>query len=320
MKRILKAPIASVDFDLRQLEVFSKVVELESFSKAAEEVCLAQASVSERIATLESMVGVRLLDRLGRQAVPTKAGELLYKHAKAILKMKAAAKLELQDFLGLKTGEIRIGGSTIPGEYILPRVIGRFCLEYPDVQVSLSIASSVDIENRVAQGEFELGVVGSKGTQKTLSCQKLWKDDLVLAVPAHHRWAGRKELSLHELGNEPFIARETGSGTLRFLEESLAGAGLKGTDSLRIVARLGTSTAVKEGVKAGVGVSILSAIAVQTEKEAGSVALLKVKGLALQRHFYLVLDRRRKLSPLADAFTRFLLSPSTRGILPTHQD
>ncbi len=116
----------TIDFDLRQLEIFQKVVELKSFSKAAEAVYRAQASVSERIASLENQIGTRLIDRLGRQIVPTRAGELLYKHALLLLDMKKTACLEIQDFLGLKGGVLKIGGSTIPGEYILPKVIGRF--------------------------------------------------------------------------------------------------------------------------------------------------------------------------------------------------
>jgi DNA-binding transcriptional LysR family regulator len=123
MKKDTYHLLPSIDFDLRQLEIFRNVMELGSFSKAADAVCLAQASVSERIATLESMVGTRLLDRLGRQVVPTKAGEILYKHATLLLDMKKTACLEIQDFLGVKRGEIHIGGSTIPGEYILPRLI-----------------------------------------------------------------------------------------------------------------------------------------------------------------------------------------------------
>ncbi|MGD9040910.1 MAG: LysR family transcriptional regulator, partial [Desulfobacteraceae bacterium] len=118
--------MSSIDFDLRQLEIFCKVVENGSFSKAADAVYLAQASVSERIANLEKMVGVRLLDRLGREVVPTKAGELLYKHAVLLLDMKRTARLEMEGFLGVKQGEIHMGGSTIPGEYILPKVIGDF--------------------------------------------------------------------------------------------------------------------------------------------------------------------------------------------------
>ena len=177
----------SVDFDLRQLEIFRKVVDLKSFSKAAKEVFRAQASVSERIATLENMVGTRLLDRLGREVVPTKAGELLYKHAVLLLEMKRTASLEMESFLGIKRGEIHLGGSTIPGEYILPNVIGQFCRQYPSLSVTLTVADTGGIENRVLTGDLELGVVGSKGSEQNLILHELWKDELVLAVPAKHR-------------------------------------------------------------------------------------------------------------------------------------
>ena len=140
MKKPASQKITSIDFDLRQLEIFRKVVELESFSKAADAVFLAQASVSERIATLENMVGTRLLDRLGRQVVPTKAGELLYKHAVLLLDMKRTASLEMQEFLGVRRGEIQMGASTIPGEYILPGIIGLFRKRYPSVSVALTIS------------------------------------------------------------------------------------------------------------------------------------------------------------------------------------
>ncbi|MCJ7616265.1 MAG: LysR family transcriptional regulator, partial [Desulfobacterales bacterium] len=117
---------ALIDFDLRQLEIFCKVVEHKSFSKAASAVFLAQASVSERISNLEEMIGAKLLDRLGREVVPTRAGILLYKNARLLLDMKRTACLEMEDFIGVKQGEIHIGGSTIPGEYILPKYIEQF--------------------------------------------------------------------------------------------------------------------------------------------------------------------------------------------------
>ena len=113
--------MSSVDFDLRQLEIFCKVVELGSFSRAADAVFLAQASVSERIATLERMVGTRLLDRLGRRVEPTKAGELLYKHAVLMLEMKKTARIEMESFLGLKQGEIKLPKSSLKNRIRSPQ-------------------------------------------------------------------------------------------------------------------------------------------------------------------------------------------------------
>jgi DNA-binding transcriptional LysR family regulator len=309
MKKPSSPSTVSVDFDLRQIEIFLKVVELGSFSKAAEAVNLAQASVSERIATLESMVGAKLLDRMGRTVVPTKAGALLCRHARHLLEMKKAVCLEMQDFLGLKQGEIHIGASTIPGEYILPEIIGRFAEQYPLTSVILMVADSEQIEARVLQGDLEFGIIGRRSSNRKLLNHELWEDDLVLVVPSGHRWASKKEVTAQELADEPFISREAGSGTLWSMEKTLQNAGAKGIGSLRVVARLGTSTAVKEGVKAGAGVSILSSRAVETELKAGMLKSLKIKGLPMSRHFYLIRDKRRTISPLGRTLINFLISP-----------
>ena len=310
MKRTTAPSMPSVDFDLRQLEIFRKVVELGSFSKAGEAVHLAQASVSERIATLENAVGAKLLDRLGREVVPTKLGELLYKHALSLLEMKRRVSLELEEFLGVRKGLIQIGCSTIPGEYILPGIIGRFGDPYPHVTISLTIGDSLDMEAWVLEGRFELGVIGSKSVNKTLITHELWKDELVIAVPSSHPWAKRKTVTLKELSKEPYIAREPGSGTLQRVETFLRDEGSGGIESFRVVARFGTSTAVKEGIKAGLGISILSSLAVDTETRAGILKVLRVKGLEMHRSFYLIQDRRRTASPLCRAFVEFLLTSS----------
>ena len=213
--------MSKIDFDLRQLEIFCKVVDLKSFSKAANAVFLAQASVSERIANLEKSVGVILLDRMGRQIVPTKAGELLYKHATLLLDMKKTARLELENFLGLRQGEILLGGSTIPGEYIIPQFMGEFYKKYPFISVTLTIAGSREIEDMVLNGDLELGVVGSKNLNKDLASYDIWQDELVLAVNKKHKWANKKKIEIDDLFNAPFIIRESGSGTLKIMEEYL---------------------------------------------------------------------------------------------------
>jgi DNA-binding transcriptional LysR family regulator len=301
-------PLRSIDFDLRQLEIFCKVVELGSFSKAAHEVFLAQASVSERISTLEEMVGARLLDRLGRQVVPTKAGERLYRRAVSLLDMKEKVRQEMESFLDIRQGEIHMGASTIPGEFILPKVIRGFNKEYPSVSVILTISDTDDIETRVLEGNLELGVIGSKTSHKTLRCQALWKDELVVAIPAQHRWAGKKEVPITALFKESFILREKGSGTLRHMEHYLETPHPNPTEPLQVVARFGSSTAIKEGIKAGLGISILSSRAIDTEVNAGILKAVRVKGVPMVRSFYLVRDKRRTSSPLCQAMLDFLLA------------
>jgi DNA-binding transcriptional LysR family regulator len=300
--------MATIDFGFRELDIFIKVVELESFSKAAKAVYLSQASVSERIASLENKIGTRLLDRLGRKVIPTAAGELLHKHATLILEMKETARLEMERFLGLQQGEISLGGSTIPGEYILPDLIGRFNHKYPHLAVRLTVADSSAIEDRILAGKLELGVIGSKSLHTNLICQQLWSDELVLVIPARHAWASRRAVSLPELRQEPFILREEGSGTLKILETYLRDAGLKGTGELQISARFGSSTAVKEGIKSGLGLSILSAKAIDTELKTGILKCLQVEGIPMSRNFYLIRNKLRIASPACKAMLDFLIS------------
>lgn len=314
MKSGKKVHLPAVDFDLRQLEIFKKVVELGSFSKASRAVFLAQASVSERIATLETMVGTRLLDRLGRKIVPTKAGELLYKHAVLLLEMKDTARMEMQRFLGLRAGSIRMGGSTIPGEYILPRVLGAFRRRHPHLVVSLEIADTGRIEQRVAEADLEIGVIGSSSAMKQLLVMELWQDELVVAVPRGHRLFGREEVSAREILREPFIVRERGSGTFRIIEDYLKREGLKGIEELRACAFMGSSTAVKEGILGGLGISILSHRAVETEEKSGLLSCLRIKNLPMSRSFYLVRDRRKIPSPPCAALWDFLLSTAGENL------
>ena len=298
----------TIDINFRELEIFCKVVELESFSKAAEAVFLVQASVSERIASLEKKVGARLLDRMGRKVIPTTAGELLHKHATLLLEMKETAQLELEKFLGLEQGEIYMGGSTIPGEYILPALIGRFSKMYPHLSVKLKISDSSDIENRVLAGQLELGVIGSKSTHPNILSQQLWEDELVLAVPVDHPFARQKCVSLKKLRETPFILREEGSGTLKILETCLRDSGEDGTSAFQVSARFGSSTAVKEGIKSGLGLSILSARAIETELKAGLLKTLKIKGLSISRNFFLIRNKQRIASPSCQAMLHYLLS------------
>jgi len=298
----------TIDFSFRELEIFYKVVELGSFSKAAEAVFLVQASVSERIASLEKKVGTRLLDRMGRKVIPTAAGELLHKHTTLLLEMKETAQLEMEKFLGLEQGEISMGGSTIPGEYILPALISRFNKKYPYLSVKLKISDSSDIEKRVLAGQLELGVIGSKSTHPNILSQQLWEDKLVLAVPVDHPFARRKSVSLKELRETPFILREEGSGTLKILEACLSDSGEDGTNAFQVSARFGSSTAVKEGIKSGLGLSILSARAIETELKDGLLRALKIKGLSISRTFFLIRNKLRIASPSCQAMLDYLLA------------
>jgi DNA-binding transcriptional LysR family regulator len=291
--------------DLWQLKIFCKVVELKSFSNAGKMVHLSQPTVSSHIKDLEDHFGCRLIDRLSREAVPTKAGELLYRYARKILTLSDETESALAEFNGRVKGRLLIGGSTIPGGYLLPRLIGDFTRRFPDVKISLIIADTEKIINEVLSGYLELAVVGAESAEKKIFQEKLIEDDLRLIVPGDHPWAEKESISLKSLLKEPFIIRESGSGTLAAIQACLAREGYN-IDSFKIAAELGSTEAIRQGIKNKVGVSILSTLAVFEDLKTGSLKAVSVKDLNLKRNFYITRHKHRSISPLSQAFIEFL--------------
>ena len=291
--------------DLWQLNIFCKVIELKSFSKAGKAIHLSQPTISSHIKDLEAHFDCRLIDRLSKEATPTKAGELLYGYAKRMLALRDETETALAEYNGKVRGRLVIGGSTIPGTYLMPQLIGDFKKEYPQVIVSLVIGDTDHIIESILNGSLELGIVGAKAETQKIIQKKLIEDEMRLIVPADHRWAGKKRVSLKQLVSEPFILRERGSGTLKSLQQSLIGLG-NSIESLKVIAELGSTQAICQGIKSGAGVSIISTLAVAEDLQAGKFSALEVEGLDLKRNFYLTQHRYRSPSPLSAAFVKFL--------------
>jgi DNA-binding transcriptional LysR family regulator len=293
--------------DLRRLEVFARVAELGSFSRAAEALFLTQPTVSEHVRALEDELGVALLDRLGRVTAPTRAGQLLLGYAQRLLALARETRQAMDEFQGRIAGPLALGGSTIPGEYLLPGLIGQFKAKHPDISVSLLIGSSRQVSDWIEEGRVELGVVGARPTARSLHARDLLVDELVMVVPAGHPWAGRGSVALAELRAEPLILRERGSGSRQALERALHEAGLD-LGGFRIAGEIASTQAVKQAVRAGIGVSLISRRAVQDECRAGLVACVEVADLKIARPFSLVTHRDRTRSPVAQAFIAYVES------------
>jgi len=291
--------------DLHRLEVFCKVVELKSFTKAAEAVFLSQPTVSEHIRTLEELMGERLIDRLGREVHPTQAGRILFRYARKILQLRAEAMQAIEQYSGKLAGELLLGASTIPGTYILPYYIGLFKALYPAIQTTLKITGSRLVAEMVLEGELELGTVGARWNDASLQWREIFADELVLAVPLSHRWANRKAIEIGELADEPFILRERSSGTRKVMEQLLLEHGFD-PGRLAVVAEMGSTEAVHQSIKAKIGVSILSRRAVAQDLECGALAVVPFKGVTMHRPFYLIHHKNRQLSPICTAFQQYL--------------
>jgi len=292
--------------DLHRLEVFCKVYEMKSFSRGARACLLSQPTVSEHIRYLETFLDVQLFDRLGRQVVPTRAGEILYGYARRMLNLRQEATRTLELYRGKMSGDLELGGSTIPGQYILPSLVGKFKQSFADIKIKLVIADTMRITNMVLEGSLELGVVGARIKNSKLEYHRLFDDELVLAISASHRWAKRMSINLDELVDAPFIMREQGSGTRMMMLRILEKAGFD-PQRLNVVAEMGSTDAIRQAIKAEVGVSILSRRAIADDLNLQQLLKIPIGDFHFTRHFYLVTNKKRSRSPLGQAFVDFLL-------------
>lgn len=266
---------------------------------------LTQPTVSGHIKKLEKDVGVRLLDRLGHRATPTKAGELLYRYAKRILTLRQEAQQALDEFKGGLKGELILGASSIPGGYLLPPLIGPFRTSYPDISIVLKVSDSKAIIEAVIDGAYELGAVGAQFDDGRIEYRKFAEDEMVLVVPPTHSWASRKSVTAKELPGQPFLIRERGSGTRKILEQALTRRRLS-IGNLKIVGEMGSNEAIRQAVKTGGGIAIISRLAVASDINCRELYAIPVAGLTLTRSFYLITHRHRSRSPICSAFLTFI--------------
>lgn len=291
--------------DIHRLKIFAKVAELKSFSKAAQAIYLTQPTVSQHVNALEEYLELKLFDRLGKEVRLTRAGEILYGFARQLTVMADDTLQALEHFKGLKSGSINIGSSTIPGEYVLPHMLGAFARQFPGVKTVLHIADSQQTVNDLRNRTIDLGIVGAKIPGSSLRYTRLIDDEQVVVVPRGHRWWHADTVVLQDLCREPFVIRESGSGSRMALGRALQRSGID-TESLNIAAELGSTTAVKQAVKAGVGVALISERAVAEEVQLEVLKTVQVSGISFTRAFYLVQDSRRTPSPMCKTFVQFM--------------
>jgi DNA-binding transcriptional LysR family regulator len=296
--------------EIRKLEVFCKVVELKSFTRAAEKVLLSQPTVSEHVRSLENELGQKLINRLGKEVETTPVGLILYKYALNIIQTRQEALQAVAQYSGRVAGKISVGCGTIPGTYILPELISSFRGLHPSIKAILRITSSQIIAEKVLKGELELGVVGARWKEKRLTWTRIFADKLTLVVHPAHPLAGKKQVSLKRAAQSSFIFREPESGTRKVFSNILEKEGLRESD-LDVVAEIGSTAAVKEAVKAGIGVAILSKRAVLDDMDCGRLVAVSIQKHDMERPFYLVQRKNRDLSPVAAAFVDYIRKNET---------
>ncbi len=296
----------TLPIDFRHLETFCRVAHLKSFSRAAEDLFLTQPTVSGHILALEKSLSLRLFDRTGREVRLTPAGKIFYTFASKMLLSRKELINALSQFSHGLHGELLIGASTIPGEYLLPKLLGKFKKEHLHFTISLKIADTQEIVQHVLAGRVELGLTGAKLSHPSLTYEKYIEDEIVVISPLHHPLSQQKKVTLEDLLKEPWIIREEGSGTQMAVENMLRKRG-KSLKQFKVIMAMGNTSSLKESVKAGLGLAFISKKAVEEELERNLLSKIDLVGAdPILRPIYIVLFRGRTLSPMGMAFLRFL--------------
>src|SRR5919201_1988083 len=262
--------------DTRQLAAFCTVVERKSFSQAAERLGVTQPAVSQQVRALEERLGRKLLDRSGRRVEPTEAGLRLYRGAQRLLALEGQLLEEIAGGDGELTGVLEIGASTGPGGAVVPLLLCEFQRRHPGVTVALSVSDTQTVVDQVAERELELAVVGAARRHRSVVFEPFFRDEVVLACPPGHRFAGTT-VSLDDLRGELILMQE-GAGVRLVIEDELRKAGTRLRD-LGVALVLGLQESVKSAVAAGHGVTFISRSAIEADLAAGTLATARVKGL-----------------------------------------
>lgn len=291
--------------DTRKIEAFTKVFEHNSFSKAARALYLSQPTISAHVAALEDELGVRLFDRIGRNIVPTRAGEILYYHAKNIFESSELAISEIRKLENRVIGKLDIGASTIAANYLLPRSMAQFYDLYPEVTLDLSIGDTEEIVTMVKGNFLMLGIVGGLVASQGLVFVPVLKDSLalVMAPGLYQRYA---QLALVDMIQAlPWVMREEGSGTRLAAATWLTklGVNISNLHQAIIVRNAGVMV---ECANLGMGAAITSYLTVRSDIEQGNLVSVDIGDNIIERKFYIVYNKKRTLLPAAKKLIEFL--------------
>jgi DNA-binding transcriptional LysR family regulator len=290
---------------LPHLDTFAEAAERSSFTAAARALSLTQAAVSQRIQALERELGVPLFRRVGGKVEITDVGRRLHDYARRILDLHREARREVTGKEAPVTGELAIAASSVPGEHLLPALLATFGAKLPHVRVHAAVRDSAAVIGLVESGEVSVGLVGRKTDGAGLEFRHLATDRMVVVAPPGHALAERTRVTLSELAAHPLVVRETGSGLRHCFEKALERAG-RSLSELRVALELGSNEAIKEAVLRGVGVAVLSTLAVRKDVAAGRLVAREVEGIGCDREMFVVTDRRRVLPPPARLFVTLL--------------
>ncbi|HVL36948.1 MAG TPA: LysR family transcriptional regulator [Burkholderiales bacterium] len=294
-------PSSSLHLTLRQLRAFEAVARRGSFSRAAEELHLAQPTVSVQVRQVAQAVGVPLLEPSPQGLALTEAGALVAEAAREMSRSLERLETRLAELKGLERGRLKVSVVTT-AKYFVPRLLGPFMKAHPGIDVALDVGNRAEIVNRLTRNDDDLYIMGVPPAGMDLVRVPFAENPIVAVAPVGHPLAGRRRLPLARLAEEPFMLRERGSGTRMACERFLKEHGLR----LKVRMELGSNEAIKQAVAGGLGLSLLSLHALSAEARRGELAVLDVQHLPIRRSWYIVHRAGRPLSQAARSFFDYL--------------
>lgn len=290
-----------------RLRAFHTVAMLGSFRKAAELLSLSQQAVSFQIKSLEDELGTRLLLRQGKFAGLTDTGDILFRYAKQIIDLYAAAEDELSIKTGAGGGALSIGATGSIAKHCLPKAIGQFRQTNGTVTVTVSVANSERIAELLSQEAIDLGIIsGGPVELSRFTVEPFFEDELVFIASKSNPLSNRREISLSDLLDSDFVIREKGSGTRDLMEGYFRDRGVD-TTRLSLAATMGSTDAVKAAVASSNAIAMVSRLSL-TEPAADDVTILDTELKPLSRSFYIVRQRDSYLRRVLDTFVKALRS------------
>jgi DNA-binding transcriptional LysR family regulator len=294
-----------------RLRVFRAVAEELSFRKAAEVLHLSQPAVSQHVRALEEEAGVQLFDRArgaghGSQISLTEAGRVLLGYANTAAETMVEARRALAGLNRKADGPLKLGASTTVAQYLLPRILGAFLKQHPQVKLSLVSGNTEQIVEAVAEKKVALGIIEGPAMRRDVKTERMVEDEMVLIASPNHAWMLRRggAIEVVELAKVPLLLRERGSGSRRVVERALKRMGLP-LRSLQVAVELDSTEAIISGVEAELGVGFVSRWALGKVLRLGAVKVVAVKGLEIRRDFSFVRLAGTELTGAAAAFQGF---------------
>jgi DNA-binding transcriptional LysR family regulator len=285
--------------DLHQLYVFTKVVEHKSFSKAADDIFLSQSTVSSHIQALEKMLNIKLFDRVGRESILTPQGERLYQWALKLLLIKDQALLDVKEGMTDLRGMIRIAASSVPGQFMIPRMVKQFREQYPEVTFHINQSSSKTVAEKVLNGSVDVGILGHKYENDKLRYIPLLKEKLVLVTSNQNEIVG--PVAIEDILKYPFVMRNSNSGTNALLERFLKKNNIH-KDQLNIIAYTESGQSLMQFVIQDIAISIISEIAAREYSCQNMLKMHEINGFDDERYFYLIYNINKTQSLLSKLF------------------